>query len=94
MPGSKENSAHASRSARASSAVDPDDVPELTDEMIDRAIEHHNGVPVKRGRPTLASPKQQVTLRLDADIVAHFRAGGRGWQGRMNEALREAARRR
>jgi uncharacterized protein (DUF4415 family) len=30
-------------------------------------------------------------LRLDADIVAHYRGTGRGWQSRINEALRKAA---
>jgi uncharacterized protein (DUF4415 family) len=32
--------------------------------------------------------KQQVTLRLDAKILAHFKAGGRGWQTRINDALK------
>jgi uncharacterized protein (DUF4415 family) len=32
--------------------------------------------------------KTQVTLRLDADIIAFFRAPGRGYQTRMNAALR------
>jgi len=33
--------------------------------------------------------KQQITLRLDADIIAFFRATGRRYQSRMNAALRE-----
>ena len=33
--------------------------------------------------------KQQVTLRLDADMLAWFRAQGRKYQTRMNAALRE-----
>ena len=36
--------------------------------------------------------KQQITLRLDADIVAWFKAharGGRGYQTDINGALRE-----
>lgn len=43
--------------------------------------------PGERG-PQKAPTKQQVTLRLDRDIVARFRATGRGWQSRINEALR------
>jgi uncharacterized protein (DUF4415 family) len=39
----------------------------------------------------LAAPKEAVKLRLDADVVASFRAGGAGWQTRMNDALRRAA---
>ena len=45
----------------------------------------------RRGRPKLANPKQSVLLRLDPDVVARFKAGGEGWQTRMNEALRKAA---
>jgi uncharacterized protein (DUF4415 family) len=32
--------------------------------------------------------KRPVTIRLDADILAFFQRGGRGYQTRMNEALR------
>ena len=45
----------------------------------------------KRGRPRLDNPKKQITLRLDADLIAHYRKTGRGWQTRINEALREAS---
>jgi uncharacterized protein (DUF4415 family) len=44
-----------------------------------------------RGRPPVENPKRQVTLRLDADVVDRFRASGKGWQSRINEALRKAA---
>lgn len=44
-----------------------------------------------RGRPASDNPKKQVTLRLDADVVDRFRASGKGWQSRMNTALRKAA---
>ncbi len=32
--------------------------------------------------------KHQVTMRFDADVLEFFKAGGRGWQGRMNAVLR------
>jgi uncharacterized protein (DUF4415 family) len=48
----------------------------------------------KRGRPRLARPKVQVTLRLDADVVDGFREDGPGWQGRINEELKEVMKRR
>ena len=35
--------------------------------------------------------KEQVTLRLDQDVLEFFRGGGAGWQDRINEALRKAA---
>jgi uncharacterized protein (DUF4415 family) len=33
--------------------------------------------------------KRQITLRLDADVIDFFERGGKGYQTRMNEALRE-----
>jgi uncharacterized protein (DUF4415 family) len=41
--------------------------------------------------PQKAPIKQQVTLRLDQDVLNKFRATGAGWQSRINEALRKAA---
>lgn len=43
-----------------------------------------------RGRPALANPKRQVTLRLDDEVVTRLRAGGPGWQSRINDILRKA----
>ena len=74
-------------------ALDPD-APEWTDEDWQRArpaveavphiVERHRRARGKQKAPT----KEKVTLRLDAGVVAHFRASGRGWQTRLNEALR------
>lgn len=33
--------------------------------------------------------KERVGLRLDASIVEHFRSTGSGWQGRVNEILKQ-----
>lgn len=46
----------------------------------------------KRGErgPQKSPTKQQVTLRLDRDVVERFRSTGAGWQSRINEALRKA----
>jgi uncharacterized protein (DUF4415 family) len=43
------------------------------------------------GRPPLPRTKRSVHLRLDQEVVDFFVAGGRGWQTRMNAALRKAA---
>ncbi|MBB4065674.1 BrnA antitoxin family protein [Gellertiella hungarica] len=78
------------------------DSPELTEEELRSMRPAKEALPPEiyealvemqrqRGRPTVESPKKQVTLRLDADLVAHFKAGGKGWQSRMNAALRKAA---
>lgn len=46
-------------------------------------------VTVRRGRPPVAKPKVSTTIRLSQDVIDHFRAGGKGWQTRIDEALRE-----
>ena len=48
------------------------------------------GPPVmRRGRgPQKAPTKVLTTIRLDADVIAFFRAQGSGYQSRINEALR------
>ena len=43
--------------------------------------------PGQRG-PQKAPTKEQVTLRLDHEVLAHFRNGGRGWQTRLNDTLK------
>ena len=42
-----------------------------------------------RGRPRKEETKISTTVRFDADIVKFFRAKGKGWQTRINDALRE-----
>ncbi len=44
-----------------------------------------------RGRPAVEKPKRQISLRLDPDVIDAFKATGKGWQGRINEVLRKAA---
>lgn len=44
---------------------------------------------LRRGRVLGSGTKEQLTLRLDATILAAFKATGKGWQTRMNDALRE-----
>lgn len=63
-------------------AIDPDTL-EATDEQFKTA---------KRGRPFLSEEtrKKQVTMRLDTDVIERLKEGGRGWQTRANEKLREA----
>lgn len=83
--------------------VDPDDAPELTDEFFDKGTwrdgekvvtkqEAHAILAKRRGRPvgtTKTDNKVAVKLRIDPDTLAAFKATGRGWQTRVNEAMRE-----
>ena len=71
--------------------VDHDDAPELGADFFAHADEYHGETLVRRGRPRSTSPKAAINLRVDPDVLAHFRAMGKGWQSRMNEALRRAA---
>jgi len=45
--------------------------------------------PGQRG-PQRAPVKKKISLRVDAEVLAHYKATGRGWQARINEALKKA----
>ena len=76
-------------------AEDPD-VPEWTDEDWARArpaIEVHPELvewSLRRRGKQKAPIKELVSIRLDLDIIEYFRAGGPGWQTRLNDTLRRA----
>ena len=69
------------RIARAM-AADPDAAPDLS-----RPIP---GIVRRTGRPVKADPKISVTLRLDRDVIERFKSEGRGWQTRINAALKKS----
>ena len=56
--------------------IDTSDIPELDDDFFQNA---ELRVPVKK----------PVTLRLDADVLEWFKAGGKGYQTRINQLLRK-----
>jgi uncharacterized protein (DUF4415 family) len=60
--------------------IDLTDIPEVTPEMFARAVARRGLKPVPR--------KQQVTLRIDEDVLAWFRSQGPGYQTRINSLLR------
>lgn len=60
--------------------IDTSDIPELTDEQWASAVRGRFYRPIK----------QQITARLDADVLAWLKAGGQGYQTRMNAILRRA----
>lgn len=59
-----------------------EEIPELTDEWFAKAEEYKGGKRVDNGVTPTA-------LRLDADVLAAFRATGQDWQVRANAALRD-----
>src|SRR5919112_4716138 len=70
-------------------AEDPDTAPELTDEFFDKAEIRHGDQLIRPGRPLLDISKKLVSLPLDRDVIDAFRAGGPGWDVRINAALRK-----
>lgn len=88
------------RSKRVRPTLTDADNPEWTDEMFKRAkrVEDIPALahltkrkPGERG-PQKAPTKEAISIRLDKDVVAHYRAKGEGWQARINKDLRTAAR--
>ena len=74
--------------------VDPDDAPELTREFFRRADIYQGDKLIRRGRPPIGEkPKEAIKLRLSPIVLDHFRAGGAGWQTRINETLEKAVER-
>ena len=63
----------------ADDQLDLSDIPEITD--------WSNAV---RQNQFYRPVKQQTSIRLDADVLAWFKAQGKGYQTRMNEILRDA----
>ena len=74
--------------------VDPDDAPELTQEWFETADLYIGEKLIRRGRPAGSGTKQQITLRLDKDVIDAFRKTGPGWQARMNDVLARSAKRK
>jgi len=77
---------------QAGIAADPDN-PEWTAQDFRRAKPFTKAFPVllKSGRgPQQAPTKVAVSLRLTREVVEHFKAGGPGWQTRIDKALKKA----
>ena len=41
------------------------------------------------GRPKAEATKERITIRLSPEVTAYFRATGKGWQTRLDKALKE-----
>jgi uncharacterized protein (DUF4415 family) len=67
-------------SRRPDEEIDTSDIPELTEKFWQKAVRN----------PFYRHVKKQITLRLDADIIAWLRRQGKGYQTRANALLREA----
>jgi uncharacterized protein (DUF4415 family) len=65
---------------RPDSEIDPSDIPPLQERFCKNAVRN----------PLYRPVKLQLTVRLDADVVAWLRRQGKGYQTRLNKVLREA----
>ena len=71
--------------------------PYIDDDGEVRELDAHFFQTARRGRPPLPEDqrKQRVHIMLDPDVIEYFKqAGGKGdkgWQTRLNAALRQAA---
>jgi uncharacterized protein (DUF4415 family) len=87
MPKLKPNHIHitdAEDAAITAAALSDSDAVPLTED------EWHMVKPfVQVGRPKAAVTKERISIRLSRDVVDQFRATGRGWQTRMDSALKQ-----
>lgn len=60
--------------------IDTSEHPEMTPEMFAKAI-------ARKGLKRIPR-KQQITLRIDADVLDWFKSKGKGYQSRINALLR------
>jgi hypothetical protein len=67
--------------------IDPDDAPLLDEEWFRTADLYDGDKLIRRGRPS--TDKVSTTIRFDRHILDAFRKSGKGWQTRMNDALKE-----
>ena len=65
--------------------------PRLAAEAAFKAATTKPPEPIPAQPPSLPNAKEQVSLRIDRDVLDHFQAEGAGWQDRINQALRKAA---
>lgn len=70
-----------------------DDAPELNSGWFAGADLYEGTKLLRRGRPKGSGTKELISLRLDRDAVAAYRATGRNWQSRLNEAVVKSAKR-
>lgn len=74
---------------RRTSSRPSKELPELSQEMLSRAVLKRGGKRV--GRPKSENPKVAISLRLPPDVLDRWRSSGTGWQTRMAEVLSKRA---
>jgi len=92
VPAAKKKKGYSARDLAAVS-----DSPELTKEDFAKARPFAEALPElaesirKRRGPNKAPTKRLVSLRLSPEVIEHFKSQGPGWQSRIDQTLRKAA---
>lgn len=64
-----------------------DENPAMSDESLKTAVMKVGKRAI--GRPVSNNPKISTTVRLSPEVIAYFKATGKGWQTRLDAVLRE-----
>lgn len=72
-------------------SVDLSEAPEVTEAWVREADLYEGEKLIRRGRPPSPAHKAPVTLRMDPQALALWRASGKGWQTRAAALLAERA---
>lgn len=76
--------------ARGEDRTDWERVRAMTDEEVEAAIDHEEEGEFDWSTTQIGipGPKQQLTVRLDLEVIEWFKTQGAGYQTRMNAVLR------
>lgn len=64
--------------------IDFSDIPEMTDEQLAQLQPSHLRNPANY-RPI----KKKISIYIDADVLEHYKSGGKGYQTKINRVLRQ-----
>jgi uncharacterized protein (DUF4415 family) len=82
---------NAKRKKSVRTSTGSDDLPEITEQWLAGADLYDGKKLVRRGRPPLENPRKLLSLRLQPQVIAKWKASGPGWQTRMVKVLEQSA---
>ena len=82
---------NAKRKKSVRTSTSSDDLPEITEQWLAGADLYDGKKLVRRGRPPLENPRKLLSLRLQPQVIAKWKASGPGWQTRMVKVLEQSA---
>jgi uncharacterized protein (DUF4415 family) len=82
---------NAKRKKSVRTSTNSDDLPKITEQWLAGADLYDGKKLVRRGRPPLENPRKLLSLRLQPQVIAKWKASGPGWQTRMVKVLEQSA---